>query len=227
MGLAKGLAAMQDAQDKSTFSNDGPKVEWLKLKDGERVTVRFINELDEESPYFIAANDVALVAEEHTNPNDFKRKMVCTRDTEGQCVGCENYAKETKESRGTKGSWRGKYRFYINLLVNDGKKDPYVAVWSQGLTKQSAFNMLKEYYGETQGITNLTWKLTRQGEGTDTTYTLMPNPLGPDKEPFDWDGVEPFPLEAVVRQIAYVDQEKFLFGHDTPKGEAKNLASEW
>lgn len=230
MGLAKGLKAITEAQDAATaFSGDRVKVTWLALKDGQKVKARFINELDEESPYFLEQNGVALVASEHTNPADFHRKMVCTMEDEGRCVGCEAFARETPEDKkkNENKSWRPKYRFYINVLIDDGMQKPYVAVWSQGLGKQSAFDMLREYYGITQGITNLEWNLSRKGEKTDTVYTLFANPAGPDKEPFDWTGIEAFPLEAAVLQIPYASQEKFLFGVDKSTSAASITNTAW
>ena len=54
-----------------------------------------------------------------------------------------------------KSGWRARLRFYTNVLVDDGTEDPYVAVWSQGISKQSAFNTIREYALETGSISNL------------------------------------------------------------------------
>lgn len=227
MGLGRGLKAFEEAKAASA-GFDGEKVEfkWLALTDGQKVKARFMNELDEDSPHYNAKFNTALVASEHTNPDDYKRKIVCTKEETGQCKGCEYYAAETpadREKREGKKSWRPKYRFYINLLIDDGK-ERYVAVWSQGLGKQSAFDLLRGYYGDTQGITNLWWTMIRNGTKTDTTYTLYPAG-GPDTEPFDWGTFEAVPLDAVVRNVAYANQEKYLTGAGKVAAEGESASS--
>jgi hypothetical protein len=100
-------------------------------------------------------------------------------------------------------------------LIDDGTEDPYVAVWSQGVSKQSAFNTIREYALETGSVSNLEWKLKRNGQGTETNYTLLPTK--PDSEPFDWSKhTEFFNLEKVVREVPYSEQESFFFGFDSP-----------
>jgi hypothetical protein len=193
MGIMKGLKEMSKAMDRPAASEGGAKVRWLKLDDQQSAKVRFVNELDEDSPHFDKDRDLAIVVSEHTNPKDYKRKAVCTSDSEGRCFGCEMARKEPKSG------WRARFRFYTNLLVDDGLEDPYVAVWSQGVGKQSAFNTLREYAVETGSISNRVWRMKRQGTGTDTTYILLPG--DPDTEKFDWSGVEPFNLEKVVREV--------------------------
>ena len=210
MGIMKGLKAMEKAIDhpRSSTEASGMKVRWLKLEDGQSIKVRFVNELDEDSPNFNEDRDVAIVVAEHTNPKDYKRKAVCTQDTEGRCFGCEMARKEPKSG------WRARLRFYTNLLVDDGIEEPYVAVWSQGVGKQSAFNTIREYVMDTGSVRNPTWRMKRPGTGTDTTYVLLPT--APDTEPFAWEGVEPFNLEKVVRELPYAEQENFYLGFDSP-----------
>lgn len=213
MGIMKGLKEMEKAMDRPAASSEGgAKVRWLKLEDQQSVKVRFVNELDEESPHYDQERDLAIVVSEHTNPKDYKRKAVCTMDSEGRCFGCEMARKEPKSG------WRARFRFYTNLLVDDGIEEPYVAVWSQGVGKQSAFNSIREYALDTGSVSNLTWRLKRQGTGTDTTYVLLPTT--PDSEPFDWSGVEPFNLEKVVREVPYSEQEAFYLGFDAPVGSS-------
>lgn len=208
MGIMKGLKQMEKAMDRPSISEGGSKVRWLKLEDGQSAKVRFVNELDEDSPNYDEARDLAIVVSEHTNPKDYRRKAVCTQESEGRCFGCEMARKEPKSG------WRARFRFYTNLLVDDGLEDPYVAVWSQGVGKQSAFNTLKEYAIETGSISNRVWRMKRQGSGTDTTYILLPG--DPDTDKFDWKGIEPFNLEKVVREVPYVEQESFYLGFDSP-----------
>ena len=216
MGIMKGLKSMEALDRPSMSSGDGTKVRWLKLEDGQSAKVRFVNELDEDSPNYSKDRDLAIVVSEHTNPKDYRRKAVCSIDKDGRCFGCEMARKEPKSG------WRARFRFYTNLLVDDGLEEPYVAVWSQGVGKQSSFNTLKEYAIETGSISNRVWRMKRQGSGTDTTYILLPG--DPDTDKFDWKGVEPFNLEKVVREVPYSEQEAFYLGFDAaPSKDSTNL----
>ena len=213
MSAIKGLKNLNALLEKPKY--EGTKVRWLKLADGQSATIRFVEELDADSPYFDANRGEACVFAEHTNPKDYKRKAACTMESLGRCFGCEMARKEPKSG------WRARLRFYTNVLVNDGTEDPYIAVWSQGISKQSAFNTIREYALETGSISNLEWKLKRNGQGTETNYTLIPSK--PDSEPFKWDGFEYFNLEKVVREVPYPEQEAFYFGFDTPSVTSTNI----
>ena len=67
---------------------------------------------------------------------------------------------------------------------------------------------------ETGSISNILWKLKRNGQGTETNYTLIPS--APDAEPFNWGEVKPYPLELALNKIPYAEQEAFYLGFDTP-----------
>jgi hypothetical protein len=207
MSVVKGLKNINALLDKPKFEGSAVKVRWVKLADGQSAKIRFLEELDEDSANYNESRGLAVVIHEHTNPKDYKRKASCTIDSAGRCFGCEMARKEPKSG------WRARMRFYCNVLVDDGTEDPYVAVWSQGISKQSAFNTIREYALETGSISNLGWKLKRNGQGTETNYTLIPT--APDTEPYNWN-VEAFNLEKVVREVPYAEQEAFYFGFDTP-----------
>ena len=214
MSVIKGLKNINALLDKPKSESTGPKVRWVKLADGQSAKIRFVEELDSDSAHFNEERGLAVVIAEHTNPKDYKRKSVCTMDSLGRCFGCEMARKEPKSG------WKARLRFYCNVLVEDGLEDPYIAVWSQGISKQSAFNTIKEYAMETGSVSNLTWKLKRNGQGTETNYTLIPTK--PDSEPFDWGTYESFNLEKVVREFPYAEQEAFYFGFDSPSITATN-----
>lgn len=214
MSIVKGLKNINALLDKPKSENTGMKVRWLNLQDGQSAKIRFINELDTDSPSFDENRGLAVVIAEHSNPKDYKRKAACTQDAQGRCFGCEMHRKDMKAG------WRPKLRFYINVLVDDGMEDPYVAVWSQGVSKQSSFNIIREYALETGSISNLGWKIKRNGLGTETNYTLIPTP---DKEEFQWSELELFNLEKVVREVPYAEQEAFFFGFDTPSTTSSNM----
>jgi hypothetical protein len=158
-----------------------------------------------------------LVVREHSNPKDYKRKALDTMETEGRDFAEEMYRKDPKGNSG----WKAKLRFYCNVLIDDGIEAPYVAIWSMGVSKQSVFNTLREYALDTGSISNLTWKLKRNGQGTETNYTLIPTL--PDSEPFDWSGITPFPLEAALKKVPYAEQEAFYLGFDSPSVTSSNM----
>ena len=215
MSIIKGLKDINAIMDKPKFEGNGQKVRWVKLADNQSAKIRFIEELDEDSANYSADRGLAVVIAEHTNPKDYKRKAACTMDTEGRCYGCEMARKEPKSG------WRSRMRFYCNVLVDDGMEAPYVAVWSQGVSTKSAFNAILEYARDTGSVSNLEWKIKRNGQGTETSYTLLP--VRPDAEPYNWGTIEKFDLEKVVREVAYAEQESFYFGFDTPSATSSNL----
>lgn len=217
MSVIKGLKNINALLDKPKVESSGVKVSWLKLADGQSAKIRFVEELDSDSAHFDESRGLAVVVSEHTNPKDYKRKAACTQESQGRCFGCEMARKEPKSG------WRARLRFYCNVLVDDGIEEPHVVVWSQGVGKQSSFNTIREYALETGSVSNLTWKLKRNGQGTETNYTLIPTK--PDSEPYDWGTVEPYNLDKVVRELPYAEQEAFYLGFDAPSTSATN--TEW
>jgi hypothetical protein len=208
MAIVKGLKNIEAMLDKPKFENNGPRVTWLKLEDNQSVSVRFVNELDGDSPSYDEKNGLAIVVSEHTNPKDYKRKAACSAESEGRCFGCEMHRKDMKAG------WRARLRFYINVLVDDGTNDPYIAVWSMGVAKSATFDTIREYVQDSQSLSGMTWKLKRNGKGTETTYILIP--IKQDEEKFDWSKHEIPDLEAVVREVPYAEQESFFLGFDNP-----------
>jgi hypothetical protein len=215
MSIIRGLKDINAIVDKPKYENNGQKVRWVKLADSQSAKIRFVEELDGDSANFSEDRGLSVVVAEHTNPKDYKRKAVCTIDSEGRCFGCEMARKEPKSG------WRSRLRWYGNVIIDDGTEAPYVAVWSQGISKQSAFNTIREYAIETGSISNLEWKIKRNGQGTETSYTLLPTK--PDSEPYTWGTVEAFDLDKVVREVKYEEQDSFYFGMDTPSVTSSNI----
>jgi hypothetical protein len=221
MSVTKGLKNINALLDKPKYDEDSPRVRWLKIADGQAVKIRFVEELDEDSANYNAERGLALVVKEHTNPKDYKRKAVDTMDSEGRDWAEEMYRKDYKNNAG----WKGRLRFYCNVLVDDGMEDPYIAIWSMGVGKQSAFNTIREYALETGSISNISWKLKRNGVSTETSYTLIPS--APDAEPFNWGELKPYPLESALKNIPYAEQEAFYLGFDTPSSASATSSIDW
>lgn len=212
MGIVKGLKDLNKALDKPTYSESDSKGRWVKLEDGESVKIRFLQELDPDSPTYNEKNGLGFIAVEHTNPKDYRRKALCTMEDQGKCYGCEQHRKDYKAG------WKGRSRLYINVLVDDGKEDPYVAILSQGSSGKTVTPTLIEYAGEMGSISNLMWRIKRTGTKTDTSYTIIP--LAKDETPFDYSAIELFELEAsAVRDLPYTEQESFFAGEQNNNEE--------
>ena len=206
MGIVKGLKDLNKALDKpQPTGGEGSKARWLKLEDGESVKIRFLQELDPDSPSYNEKLGLGFIAVEHTNPKDYRRKALCSMEDQGKCWGCEQHRKDYKAG------WKGRSRLYINVLVDDGKDDPYVAILSQGSSGKTVTPTLIEYAGEMGSITNLMWRIKRTGTKTDTSYTIIP--LAKDENPFDSSSLELYKLEeTAVRDMKYAEQEAFFNG---------------
>jgi hypothetical protein len=217
MTIIRGLKNINAVVDKPK-GEGGPKARWLKLADGQAVKLRFIEELDEESPNYSPERGLSLVVREHVNPRDYRRRALDTMESEGRDWAEEQHRKDPKAG------WKGKLRFYCNVIVDDGTEDPYVAIWSTGVSKMSVFNTIREYALETGSISNLTWRLKRSGQGMETNYTLIPS--APDAEPFDWSAFTAYPLEIALHQIPYAEQEAFYMGYDSASSSSASNV-EW
>jgi len=219
MGLAKGLKELNKAIDKPAYTEgDGSKARWVKLEDGESVKIRFLQELDPDSPSYEEKNGLGFIASEHTNPGDYRRKALCTMEDQGKCYGCEQHRKDYKKG------WKARARLYINVLVDDGKEEPYVAILSQGSSGKTVTPTLIEYAGEVGSISNLMWRIKRTGTKTDTSYTIIP--LAKDEAKFDMSSIELYELEKVaVRDMPYVEQEAFYNGAGGNKEEEQSPTS--
>ena len=221
MAIIKGLSALNAQLDKPSASSDGQKGRWLKVDDGQSVKIRFLQELDPDSPNFDNRAGVGFIAVEHTNPKDYRRKALCSADDQGRCFGCEMHRKDMKAG------WKGRSRLYINVLVDDGKEEPYVAILSQGSGPKSATPEIIQYAGETGSISNVLWRLKRTGEKTETNYSIIPLP---STDKVDVGNYELYDLEKIaVRDVPYAEQENFYFGVTSDSSEESSTSSsvEW
>jgi nitric oxide synthase oxygenase domain/subunit len=139
-------------------------------------------------------------------------------EDQGKCYGCEQHRKDYKAG------WKGRSRLYINVLVDDGKEDPYVAILSQGSSGKTVTPTLIEYAGEMGSISNLMWRIKRSGTKTDTSYTIIP--LAKDESVFDTSSLDLFDLEtSAVRDLPYTEQEAFFAGEASQGEEQSSSAS--
>lgn len=212
MGIRKGLRQIQETQEQG-----GSSVKWLKIPDGSSYRVRFLDDLDDSSNSTLAGAGVAVMVEEHTAPSDFRKKAQCTKEDEGHCYACEQAIEHPRTGWGKRG------RVYVNVLVNDGTEDPYVAIWSMGIAKSPAFETLKETFIDDGSISDREWRIKRSGMGTNTTYIMRD--LGVDNDAFNFNDYERFDAESIVRHVPYAEQEKFY--SKAPVDAEPNGSDEW
>lgn len=212
MSFAKGLKELTGVMDRVAASTgDREKSRWFKINAGQKVKIRFLQETDADSPKYSAKNGLVFAASEHTKPSDYKVKAVCTLEDEGKCYGCE------KNSAGPRTGWNARSRLYANVLVDDGKEAPYVAIISQGFSARAITPTLLEA-AETYGAISDRWfSIGRIGSATDTSYTLFPGAeTADDVEQYDLYDLE----QAAVRQVPYEEQAAFYNA-----GEAESEAA--
>lgn len=234
MSISKGLKSLREKVDKqaaaSAGGGDRPKTKWLSLKDGESLKIRFLQELDPDSPHYDETRGLGFFASEIVDPNDYRKKCLDTIEDEGKSYGAEMHRK-MQGTDGYKGGWKPKQRLYINVeLVDSGE----VAILSQGLSGKSITPTLLEYAtdeetGNPGSITNKTFRIKRTGaEVSNTSYSLML--LGEDKTPYDFSNVELYDLEQVaVRHVPYAEQAEFFGGShaEAEPAESDSTTVEW
>ena len=215
MGISKGLKDLRkqvdDAADRASGGGDYVKAKWLSLKDGDSKKIRFLQEIDPDSPEYDETRGLMFIASEVVDPGDYRKKCLDTLEDEGKSFGLEMHRK-MQGTDGYKGGWKPKQRLYANVLdVETGE----VLILSQGLSGKSITPTLLEYAtdeetGKPSSITNKTFRIKRTGKDvSSTSYALVF--LGEDKEPFDFSTVELYDLENVaVRRVPYAEQAEFF-----------------
>lgn len=220
--LVRGLSALEDYLNKANAPfDDAPKARWLKLDDNQSVKITFLQEIDADSPQYSQKNGTVFLAVEHSNPEDYRKKALCTIEDEGSCYACEMARAHPKTG------WRSRGRLYANVLVEDGKDDPYVAILSQGTSGKSITPSLAMFASDSGTITANAFRIKRSGTGTQTSYALMPVIKS---DPINVEDYQLFDLEKVcVRHIPYAEQKAF-YGFEETEDEPEEVTSpsmEW
>jgi hypothetical protein len=234
MGLLEGLDSIKKHQDeldaKRQAREEGTreKTKFFGISDGESVKVRFLQELDKGAANYSEKNGLGFLAVEHSNPENFKRKALCTLDEEGNCWACDTNERSWKSVEGYKGGWKQKTRLYINALVDDGTNEPYVVVLSQGNGPKSVTPTVIEYATETGSITNRWFKVKRTGSGlSDTSYSIIA--LGED-DSVDPEKYDLYDLKKVVWSVPSDEQEAHYLNTGERQAEpvaAVSASAEW
>ena len=173
MSIFKTLADLQKATEVAEYSEDGPSVGYLTVKDKESYLIRFRDELVQNAPGYVEEEDgpgnIARVVSIHSNPLDFKKSAVCTAGEEDgyKCWACEQVGVDPK--------WKAKKHLLINIAVfNADTKEWEPKVLDQKFTSahvgQNIIDMAVEY----ESLLTHDYKISRKGAGTKTQYNLLP-----------------------------------------------------
>lgn len=198
--ILQGLAAIQEEMAKRTSGDyeDRPKAKYVSLKDGESVKLTFLQEIDEGSPAYSSKNGLALFSLQHSNPDNWRKSAACTA-ADGECYGCQK-------------GWKQKVVFYVNVLVEDGENEPYVAIFNKGLGKGSVAQGLLNMAADgdyNNSITDKVFKFSRIGDKKDNTqYTLSPLPKASDK---NVESYELFNLKDYIFTVKPEKQEAYYY----------------
>lgn len=213
-GIVEGLSGIKEyyaEQERRKEAAQAAKATWFKLAPGESANVVFLQELDESAPGYRSDRGLGFLAVEHTNPEDWHKRALCTAGDGEPCFGCEmnqrgwesNNGKDKDDPTRYKGGWKARRKLYVNVLVMKAGEEPFVAILSQGDSAKMITGSLLEVAVEDGSITNQVFKIGRKGEGFDTSYSLLPRPKEtvPDTNEYDV-----YDLSKAVRSVEYEDQ---------------------
>lgn len=192
-GTLSGLKELKKIVEGTQNSNSA----FLRLKDGQSVQVRFLQELDVAGKLYDESRGLAFSVYEHSDPDNFRQKFICTSNEEGQCVGCERVVQNSK--------WRKSSRLYINAYnVDDG----LVQIIPTGFSTKGIGATLVEYAEDFGTICDRNFKLKRTGELMKTSYSVFPREVSD----FDFSKVEVFELDKIIKYRTYDECLEFLDG---------------
>lgn len=193
-GALTGLQSLKKVAETANKSAS----DFIKLRDGQAVTVRFLQELDTGAKNFDEERGLAITVFEHKAPDNPSLRFLCTRDEEGQCVGCELAVVESR--------WRRRPRLFINVYVVE---ENAVKVLATGFSSRGVGNTLIEYAEDFGTICDRNYKFKRTGEGLQTSYTLTPREVSP----FDLDKYQLVDLGMFAKYMSYDECKALIEGN--------------
>lgn len=218
------LTGAQAERDRQMAERDKPKAKWFKVKDGEAITVKFLQELDASAENYNPEFGTFLGATEHVCPRDvdpqgFMKRALDTTETEGR-----DWA-QMQHEKNRKMGWGAQQNFYINLAV-ETPEGPEAQIFSRKLNSGFVKDLV-EIFQEEGGITGQPYVISRRGTGPQTELRIKPAKADKD---FDISDVTPWDLsEYAVRTIPFDEQEKFYMRNvehiDPTTGQPKMTAS--
>lgn len=195
MGVVTGLDAIRNKIE-SRPQAGGERVDdrelTRNLKPGKDRTIRFVQELDEDSPHYNEELGLALVVSEHVHPDIWWLRLVDTFDEEGASLGSDK-------------GWDSKLNLYINVVDVDSGEVFYLGrSVLGGLGQQIVEN------GQDRGsLTDSVWKIKKKGEGMNTRYNLSLINITDEPVEVDPEDLVDF-RKSVLNEVPYEQQEAFV-----------------
>lgn len=193
------LTGLKNLQKMVEGTQQGAGSSFLRIKDGQSVQVRFVQELDPNGKFYDEARGLAVSVFEHSNPDNFRLKFICTANEEGHCLGCERVVVNPK--------WKKSSRLYINAYNNDEKVVQLIAT---GFSTKGIGAALVEYAQDFGSICDRDFKLKRTGESMKTSYSLYPREV----TDFDFDKVELNEIDRIIKYRTYDECVEFIDGSE-------------
>jgi hypothetical protein len=222
--VVKGIAAIRNAETPK------PRVPWLSLKDGDSLTVRFLQEFDEDSPGYNPDAGLAIYTVEWRDPHNFRKRILDTTEEEGRCWPAEQRKMQFESGMDKSDSelWKPRRSVYINVLVEGAgpNGEDEVRLLNQGFGPKSIVNQLLDFAEETGSITSTKWRFKRKGSGQfDTEYSLTP--IGTYDDPVPVDDLDLVDFEVVLNRVPYAEQQEFFRGSETDEDSESSDDSIW
>lgn len=221
-GIYEGLAAIKKYkadQEARKAAAEANKINWLKIDENETIKVWILQELDRGAEGYHDELGIGIMATEHTNPENWRRKALCSASEDSACLGCEKHKEDWRAG------WKQKSRIYLNVLVERANGDREVAVMSQANGPKSVIGpMILEYAVEENTITNRWFKITKTGKNESTAYTFFPGKESAEINPLDY-ADDMNDLRKAVRAVPYEEQFDFYFQTDSSNTESTTAAA--
>lgn len=200
-----GLKNRISEREEAIADANRPKANWFKIKENERVVVKFLQELDENAPKYNPAFGTFLGATEHQapGPKGYLARALDTRELEGKDFAQELYMSDREKYK----DLRPRENFYINVAVQtpDGVE---AQILTRSLHSPFVQELIEIYEDDLpDGITGVPIQIKRSGTGPQTTWRIKI--LGKEDD-FDVSGVEPWDLsKSAVRHVTYDKQQEY------------------
>lgn len=199
--------------------NSVAKDRFLIVRDGESYRIRFLQDLTESSSGYDEEAGLARLVNVHSNPDDFRKDALCTKDMEQwnhSCWACEQITKNKM--------WKPKQHLFVNVAVFDPDEKTWsVKILDQKFTAAHIGNTVVEYAEEYNTIVDRDYKISRTGEKQNTKYSLIPLAEKPRAEEID--SLTLFDLDKVKRLKSPAEQPAFYL--ESEDKEDKGQTNEW
>lgn len=168
--MGKTLADVLKKRQEAAERADRPKIDYFSLANNNPARIRFLQELDPDAPNYDKDKGSALFLVEHTSPQQFTRKAICTMETEGRCFACEMNQEQPKER------WWSRINMYVQVF---DAKDEKVKVLSRS-APGPFFDQLVDWANEENeehpgSVVGPTFKISKGPNKTDSWVVTKTN----------------------------------------------------